>query len=151
LAFIVRQRNTSRIPLLGFGGQRFWHLVAVRKLTLLLVAVAFIVYGVVFGLQGVRAVIFFMPFTMTPFAIIACLACLLRSHGSQMILVFATLGYAAWFAYVYIDAMVIHLDPQSPIAFLFVVVYAAPILIVLWLLAYAFELAASSHLTSRCR
>jgi hypothetical protein len=110
-----------------------------RKLTLVLIVIAFVVYTAVFGREGVPAVITFMPFTMTPLAVSAYLAWRWRSVGSQAILLLTTLGYFAWFIYLYVEAMIVHLDPQSPIAFLFVAIYAAPIMIVMWLIAYAIE------------
>jgi hypothetical protein len=111
----------------------------VRYATFSLIAIALLSYGIVFGREGLRPVLFFFPFTMIPFLVTACLALLWRGFWTQVVLFVATLGYGLWFAYVYVNATILNPDPQSPIAFLFVGIYAAPVLVVLWLIAYAME------------
>jgi peptidoglycan/LPS O-acetylase OafA/YrhL len=110
-----------------------------RTLNLGLVGIAIVVYCFAFGREGLQAVLFFFPFTMTPLIFQGCMAASWKSLGSQITLLLATIGYVAWFTYLYVDVTIIHLDPQSPIAFLFVGIYALPVLAVLWLIAYSFE------------
>jgi hypothetical protein len=110
-----------------------------RQINLILIEVAFLAYLVAFGRERLSAIWFFFPYTMTPFVVTGLLAVIWRGFWTQVVLLVTTLAYAAWFAYVYVHAMILNLDPQSPIAFLFVGIYAAPFLVVLWLIAYALE------------
>lgn len=110
-----------------------------RTLNLSLVGIALVVYCVFFGREGLQAVLFFFPFTMTPLVFQGCMAASWKSLGGQLTLLLATIGYIAWFVYVYVDVMILHLDPQSAIVFLFVGIYAVPALAVLWLISYSFE------------
>lgn len=121
-----------------------------RNLTVALVGIAFIAYAVAFGREGIGAILLFLPFTMTPFAIIAYLAARWDSRGSQVVFLLSTVAYGAWFVYLYVDATILNLDPQSPIVFLFVGIYAAPVLFLLWWIAYAFEWHHRTSLTRRC-
>jgi hypothetical protein len=119
-----------------------------RFVTLILIGLAFLAYLVVFGQMSKDAVMLFFPFTMIPYFVIALLVMTWRSRGSQIVCLVTTLAYSAWFALVYLDATKWHPDPQSPIAFVFVSIYAAPMLFVLWLVAYAFEWNARSASSS---
>ena len=110
-----------------------------RTLNYILVGIAFLVYVMIFRGEGMKAVIFFLPFTMSPFLVHLGLAKKWRAFGSQAVLVVATMAYATWFIYVYLSVTVWHPDPQGPIAFLFVGIYAAPVLLVLWWISYALE------------
>lgn len=107
-----------------------------RYATLTLVGIALIAYFAVFGLRGVSL---FFPAMMTPFLIVPYFVMRWRSLGSQIVFLVATLAYCAWCVYVYVDVTITHPDPQSPIVFLFVGIYAAPVLFFFWLAAYAFE------------
>jgi hypothetical protein len=111
----------------------------VRYATFSLIVIAFASYVILFGREGLRPVLFFFPFTMMPFLVTALLAVLWRGFWTQVVLFVATLGYGLWFAYVYVNATILNPDPQGAIAFLFVGIYAAPVLVVLWLIAYAME------------
>lgn len=122
-----------------------------RYVTLALIGLALIAYLLAFGSEGLEAIVFFFPFTMTPYVIIAWLTWTWRSLGSQVICLMATVAYSAWFALAYADATIWRPDPQSPIAFLFVGVYAAPVLFVLWLIAYALEWRSRASLSASRR
>ena len=75
------------------------------------------------------------PFTFGPLVITAGLAIALRSRPAQIVLSLSSVLYAAWFGYVYAQAVYINPDPQAPIAFLFVGIYSLPVLAVFWLAA----------------
>jgi hypothetical protein len=77
------------------------------------------------------------PFSFGPLVVTAGLAIALRSRPAQIVLSLSSILYAAWFGYVYAQAVHINPDPQSPIAFLFVGIYAVPVLVVLWIAAGA--------------
>lgn len=81
--------------------------------------------------------LFFVPLAFGPLAITAGLACVWRSKTAQHLLTISSILYAAWFVYVYAQAVYIHPDPQSLIAFLLVGIYALPVLAVCWLAAGA--------------
>ena len=51
----------------------------------------------------------------------------------------ASLGYGIWFAYLYYNALYVHLDPQSGLVLLFVGIYAFPVVALLWTIAFIFE------------
>ena len=110
-----------------------------RYLNLILIGLSFLVYFIVFSQTGIAPVILFFPFTMAPFIVTAYLAFRWRSFWSQAVLLATNVAYAAWFIYVYVSATILHPDPQSPIAFFFVGVYAAPVLAILWWISYAIE------------
>ncbi len=69
---------------------------------------------------------------MVPFVVTAYFATLWRAFWSQAVLLVTTVAYAAWFSYVYVVA-------TSPIAFLYVSIYALPVLFLLWILAWAID------------
>ena len=76
---------------------------------------------------------------MVPFVVNAYLAYQWSSFSSQAVILVTTVAYAAWFIFIYASATVLHPDPQSPIAFLFVGIYAAPALFLLWLIGAPIE------------
>jgi hypothetical protein len=111
-----------------------------QSTTFALTAIALIAYVVMFGrIGGIEAVVMFFPFTMVPFIITCFFAARWRGVGSQLVLLATLAAYAGWFLYVYVQAQVMHPDPQSPIAFLWVGVETVPILFLLWILAWAIE------------
>ena len=108
--------------------------------TFAITAVALVAYFLAFGrIGGISGVVRFFPFTMIPFIVTVYFAARWRAMWGQAVLLATTLAYAAWFVYIYMQAMILHLDPQSPIAFLFVAIYALPVLILLWILAWALD------------
>lgn len=99
-------------------------------------------YAFAFGVLlrgGIGGVAFGFPFVMLPFVVNAVLLSRWRAFAGQSLLFAASLAYAAWVAFVFVDVRYVHPDPQGPIAFLFVGVFAAPVLIVLWLTGGALE------------
>lgn len=107
---------------------------------LVVASLALLCYLHMFGsLGGAGAIAFFFPATMYPFVVNALLLFRWRTVTGQSLVLAASLAYAAWLAFVFIDVMYRHPDPQGPIAFLFVGIYAAPVLLVLWLVAAALE------------
>ncbi len=103
-----------------------------RYATLALVAIAFAAYAIAFGSESIETMIFFLPFTMPPFAITAVLAFRWRTVVGQSVLIVGAVAYAAWFAYAYLSATKWHVDPQSGLVFVWVGIYAAPVLGLLW-------------------
>ena len=79
--------------------------------------------------------LFFVPFTFGPLAVTIGLAVVWRSTLAQYLLTVSSVLYGAWFAFIYAQAVYVNPDPQSPIAFLFVGVYATPVLAVFWIAA----------------
>jgi len=103
---------------------------------LVVVVAALLVYFAMFGsVGGVGAIAFFFLFTMSPFVINAVLTLRWRSSVAQSLILVASLVYTPWFAFVFVDVNYLHPDPQGPIAFLFVGVFAAPVLLILWVVA----------------
>ncbi len=105
-----------------------------RWATLVLVAVAFAAYVVVFAESGLDSILFAAPFTMTPFAVSGVLAWRWRTVAGQTALIVGAIGYGVWFWFTYMRVM--HWnpnpDPQSGIALMLVGIYAAPVLGLLW-------------------
>ena len=111
-----------------------------RTVTLVLVALAAVVYAWTFGREGgFRAIAVFFPFTMLPFVVDVALAFRWRTTAGQSLLLIATLAYAAWFAFVFVEVTYLHPAPQGSIAFLFVGIYAAPVLAILWSVGWVLE------------
>ncbi len=111
-----------------------------RNATLALVGIAFMIYLIAFGrMGGIQGLLFIFPFTMIPFVLTAYFAAIWRAFWSQAVLLVTTVAYAAWFVYIYVQATILHPDPQSPIAFLYVSIYALPVLFLLWILAWAID------------
>lgn len=105
---------------------------AIQRVTLAVVGLVSVAYVVGFASEGIDAVLFFLPFTMTPLAITALLAWKCRTIAGQVVLLASALGYSAWLTFVYLSVVYWHPDPQGAIAFLFVGLYAAPALLLLW-------------------
>lgn len=80
--------------------------------------------------------LFFVPFVLGPHAVTHIGVWLAKTKKAQSILMFALFAYAAWFGFVYTDVFYLHPDTQSPIALLFVGVYALPVLVPLWAVAW---------------
>jgi len=110
-----------------------------RSVNYVLVIVAFLVYFATFGREGMDAAWLFLPFTMLPYLVNASLAKLWLAFESQALVAVATVAYSGWFVYVYMSATVWHPDAQSPLAFLFVGIYAVPVLSIFWWTSYALE------------
>lgn len=79
--------------------------------------------------------LFFLPFSFGPLVITAALCVALRTSYAQVVLAISSLAYAVWFGYVFAYAFYINPDPQSPVAFIFLGIYASPVLAVFWLVA----------------
>lgn len=79
--------------------------------------------------------LFFVPFAFGPLVITVTLCFALPSASAQRLLTISSVLYAVWFGYVYAQVFYINPDPQSPIAFLFIGVYAVPVLVVFWIAA----------------
>lgn len=79
--------------------------------------------------------LFFVPFSFGPLAVTIGLAFALRSTLAQVLLTVSSILYGAWFAFVCAQAFFVNPDPQSPIVFLFVGIYAIPVLAIFWIAA----------------
>ena len=98
----------------------------------LLIASVSAFVAVMLPMGGPGGLLFMAGFCLWPHAVQWGLICLLRGNAAQWLLAAATLSYAGCFAYLYMNVVVWHPDPQSPIAFLFSGVYALPVLLPLW-------------------
>lgn len=76
--------------------------------------------------------LFFIPFSLGPQVITHIGISCAKSAKAQIILLVALLAYFAWFVLVYIAVFYILSDPQSPIVLVFVGIYAAPVMLLLW-------------------
>ncbi len=83
--------------------------------------------------------LFFVPFTLGPHAVSHALCFLFKSRGSAILLGIGMLAYVSWFFFVYVDVFYVHPDAQSPIALLFVGLVSLPVMIPVWVGAFAFE------------
>jgi hypothetical protein len=83
--------------------------------------------------------LFFVPFTLGPHAITHMGVWAAKTTKAQVILTLTLIAYAIWFSVVYVDVRYLHPDPQSPIALLFVGIYALPGLLPLWAIAWWFD------------
>ncbi|WP_339727784.1 hypothetical protein [uncultured Gimesia sp.] len=79
--------------------------------------------------------LFFVPFVFGPLVVTAVLSFALLSTRAQTLLTISSILYALWFVYIYAQAFYINPDPQSPIAFLFIGIYAVPVLAIFWITA----------------
>lgn len=80
--------------------------------------------------------LFFVPFSLGPVFVSLALAIAWRRRTrSQWTLAVGHLLYALWFGLVYFDVFHGRPDPQGPIAFLFVGLYALPVMLVVWIVA----------------
>ena len=79
--------------------------------------------------------LFFVPFSFGPLAVTVGLALALRSTLAQVLLTVSSVLYGVWFVFICAQAFFVNPDPQSPIAFLFVGIYAIPVLVIFWIAA----------------
>ncbi len=87
----------------------------------------------------VWGVLFFIPFALGPQAVTHVGILYAKSQTTQMVLLWTLLSYFVWFVFVYTKAFCDHPDTQSCLLLLFVGVYAAPVLVILWLAAFLIE------------
>ena len=81
--------------------------------------------------------LYLVPFVFGPLFVSLVLAIVWRARRkSQLPLTVSSVLYLLWFAYVYRDVFYGHPDAQSPIALLFVGVYALPVMLAAWLIAW---------------
>ena len=99
-----------------------------------------IVYSIVFGKMSIPGAIFFAPFIISPIAINVFISCRAKTTATQILSFITTLTYSGWATYVYVDAMIVHVDPQSAIALGFTGIFAAPVLIPAWLACIGMDL-----------
>ncbi|MBC2602509.1 hypothetical protein [Puniceicoccus vermicola] len=81
----------------------------------------------------------FMPFSFGPMIATLLLGLWAKSKRSSVLLLASNLIYFAWFLWVYIDVFYIHIDPQGPIAFVFIGMASLPVMIPLWIIALVLE------------
>lgn len=83
--------------------------------------------------------LFFIPFSFGPMIVSLLLGLWTASKRSSLILLASNLLYFSWFLWVYLDVFYIHIDPQSPIAFVFIGIVALPVMTPLWVVALILE------------
>ena len=104
-----------------------------------------IILGIILGLamfimlvvksDSISAVLFIFPFVIWPHIISNVIVFIRKQFLSQLMLLVGQAGYFIWFCYVYNDIFYENVDPQSSIGLVFVGVYAAKILIFVWIAA----------------
>lgn len=85
--------------------------------------------------DGLVTAIDFFPFTFGPLLLAWIPMWMFRTTRCQRMLVFASLAYAIWFLYVYVDVFHLHPDANSVIGRLFVGFYSFPVLLILCFIA----------------
>ena len=132
------QHGTRRIVCILFSMAMFNHTLAFIIWVIVCVALAS-------KSDSFVGAILFVPFTLGPHAVTHAMCFLLKSRRSATLLGIGMLGYVSWFFFVYIDVFYVHLDAQSSIALLFVGLVSLPVMIPVWLGAFAFEQRAKIH------
>jgi hypothetical protein len=82
-----------------------------------------------------RRTLSILPFSLGPLIPTIALSLMLKGRRAQVTLAMSSACYGAWFAFVYHDLFYAHPDPQSPIALLFVGIYAIPAMAIFWAIA----------------
>jgi hypothetical protein len=85
--------------------------------------------------EPIIGALFFVPFALGPLFVSLVIAATAPSRGCQIILAAGSVIYAAWFAFIFLDAFYWHVDPQSAIALVFIGIYSLPVMIPIWLSA----------------
>ena len=83
--------------------------------------------------SSLLGVLFFMPFIMFSHGITHILIRLASRPKTLGVLLFTQLAYATWYGFWYIDIFYVHIDPQSPIALLFIGLVSLPAMAILWI------------------
>ena len=76
------------------------------------------------------------PFALGPLLLPMILAPHCPAPTAQRLLTIASILYAVWFTFVFINAFLLHPDPQSGIALLFIGVCSLPVLLPLCVIAW---------------
>ena len=84
-------------------------------------------------------VLFFLSFALGPYIVNSIYSLFVKKISSGIVLLVLNFLYIFWASYIYHDAMVVHVDPQSAIALLFIGIYAFPVLLVFWILIFIWE------------
>lgn len=88
--------------------------------------------------SGVLGALLLALFSLGPtLSVTMVLAAYLPQRWPQILLGIAGIASSACFAWAYLDVFHWHSDPQSPVGLIFVGVYSLPLLIPIWLLAFA--------------
>jgi hypothetical protein len=74
----------------------------------------------------------FVPVVFGPVLLHLWFSRMWKSRYSDWILSAASLIFAVWFLFVYLDVFAFHPGPQSPVALLLIGIYALPILALFW-------------------
>ena len=104
----------------------------------ILITVAAIAAGLitlVTKMDSVSGVLFFLPFSFGPLLVTLVIAFFCRRASSLWLLLGSSLTYFGWYYYIYLEAFHWHVDPQSPIALLFVGFYSLPVMLPVWIVA----------------
>lgn len=88
---------------------------------------------------SIGGAIFAVPFSLGPLLVSIALTFYVWSRLSLIILSTGSILYGIWFGYVYMIAFHWYVDPQSAIALAFVGIYSLPVMIPVWLIAWAFR------------
>ena len=96
--------------------------------------------------KSFAGVVFFLIFTHSVHLINTVAAHRIREPLAQIPVAVAVVGYIGWSAYIYMQVFHWNTDPQSPIALLFIGVYAVPVVVPLLALAWWRQVAVPSRM-----
>ncbi len=103
------------------------------RTTLLLLAATYFAYACV--MLSPLNPLFFSPFYATPYLITFLLARYQQRGISQIILLLTSLIHGAWIVYLFVAALILYPDPQSPIGLVFGGIASLLVLFPLWIIA----------------
>ena len=114
--------------------QHRWSAKSLKAANVVVLLGAMLCYVMIFGERGGRdAIVDGFPFVMFPYVINAALLFRWSTIVGQSLLLVASLAYAAWIAFIFIDQY-LSPDPEA-LAFFWVGILAAPFLCILWRVA----------------
>lgn len=82
---------------------------------------------------------FIAAFSLFPHAVTHAMLWMQQSTPARLVLVIGMCLFGAWFLYIYADVFYWNLDPQSPVALVFIGFFSLPVMIPLWILATLLE------------
>ena len=85
--------------------------------------------------EPIIGALFFIPFALGPLFVSLLIAAIAPYQACQITLILGTVLYTAWFGFIFLSAFYWDVDPQSPIALIFIGIYSLPVMIPIWVVA----------------